>query len=120
MLHNRGGLNVARNDSHAAKGARNQALFREVNERIEQLAEDAAHPEFLCECADPDCVETLQLSIAEYESVRNFPRRFPLKPGHGRPEFERVVEENERFAVGEKFGEAGELAEKLDPRSQRA
>jgi hypothetical protein len=117
MLHNRGRPNVATNDSHAAKGARNQALFREVNERIEQVAEDAAHPEFLCECADPDCVETLQLSIAEYESVRNFPRRFPLKPGHGRPELERVVEENERFAVGEKLGEAGEVAEKLDPRS---
>jgi uncharacterized membrane protein YeaQ/YmgE (transglycosylase-associated protein family) len=45
---------------------------------------------------------------------------FSLTPGHGRPELERVVEENERFAVGEKFGEAGEVAEKLDPRSQRA
>ena len=41
---------------------------------------------------------------------------FSLKRGHGRPELERVVEENERFAVGEKFGEAGEVAEKLDPR----
>ena len=41
---------------------------------------------------------------------------FFVKPGHGRPELERVVEENERFAVGEKFGEAGEVAEKLDPR----
>jgi hypothetical protein len=39
-------------DSHVEKGPHNQALIREVNERIEQAAEDAAHPEFLCECAD--------------------------------------------------------------------
>jgi hypothetical protein len=100
-----------------AKGAHNQALIREVNERIEQLAEDAAHPEFLCECADTDCAETIPLSIAEYEAVRSSPVRFPIKPGHDYPEFERVVEENESYAVVEKFGTAGEIAQRLDPRS---
>src|SRR4051812_16710500 len=48
------------NDSRAQKGAHNQALIREVNERIEKVADDAAHPEFLCECADTNCVETIE------------------------------------------------------------
>ena len=72
---------MATNDSHAEKGARNQALIREVNERIEQVAEDAAHPAFLCECANPDCVDMIVLSVAEYESIRSSPTRFPVKPG---------------------------------------
>ena len=105
-------------DSHAEKGAHNQALIREVNERIEQVAEDAAHPEFLCECADTNCVAVLELSIAEYEAIRRSPVQFPIKPGHDYPEFERVVEEHERYAVVEKFGEAGRLAAEFDPRSQ--
>jgi hypothetical protein len=105
-------------DSHAEKGAHNQALIREVNERIVQVAHDAAHPKFLCECADTNCVEMIELSIAEYESIRSSPVRFPVKLGHDYPEFERVVEEREHYVVVEKFGEAAMVAEKLDPRSR--
>jgi len=105
-------------DSHAEKGAKNQALIREVNERIEKLAEDAANPEFLCECADTNCVEMIRLSIAEYESIRSSPVRFPVKLGHDYPEFERVVEDRDDYAVVEKFGEAARIAKKLDPRSR--
>ena len=109
---------MATSDSRAAKGARNQALIREVNERIEQLADEAAHPAFLCECANPDCVEIIQLSIADYESIRSSPTRFPVKPGHDYPEFERAVDENEHYMVVEKFGEAGEIVKELDTRSR--
>lgn len=108
------------NGSHAEKGAKNQALIREVNERIERLADDAAHPEFLCECADTNCVATIELSIAGYESIRSSPVRFPVMPGHDYPEFERVVEENGHYVVVEKFGEAAEVVTELDSRSQRA
>jgi hypothetical protein len=109
---------VTMKDSHAEKGAHNQALIREVNERIEQVAEDAAHPEFLCECADTNCVEVIEISIAEYEAIRSSPVQFPVKPGHDYPEFERVVEEHEHYAVVEKFGEAARIVAKLDPRSR--
>jgi hypothetical protein len=117
MLHNRRRATTMK-DSHAEKGAHNQALIREVNERIEKLADDAAHPAFLCECADTNCVDTIELSIAEYESIRSSPVRFPVKLGHDYPEFERVVEENERYVVVEKFGEAARIVKKLDPRSR--
>jgi hypothetical protein len=110
--------NVTMNESHAEKGAHNQALIREVNERIVKLADEAAHPGFLCECADTNCVETIELSIAEYESIRSSPVRFPVKPGHDYPEFERVVEENEHYIVVEKFGAAAEIVKTLDQRSR--
>ena len=56
----------------------------------------------------------IELSIAEYESIRSSPTRFPVKPGHDYPEFERVVDENEHYIVVEKFGEAGEIVKELD------
>jgi hypothetical protein len=46
-------------------------------------------------------VETIELSIAEYEAIRSSPVRFPVKLGHDYLEFERVVEENEHYAVAE-------------------
>jgi hypothetical protein len=109
---------MATNDAQARKGGQNQSLLREVNERIEQIADDAANPEFLCECANEDCVETLQLSLAEYEAIRASPVRFPINSGHDFPEFERVIEEQEGYVVVEKFGKAGEVAQELDPRSR--
>jgi hypothetical protein len=104
-------------DELARRVGNNQALLREVNERIEEVSDAAAHPQFLCECADENCIETLDLSIAEYEAVRSSPLTFAVKPGHELPNFERVVEETGRYAVVEKFGDAGETAQELDCRS---
>jgi hypothetical protein len=101
------------------KAARNQALWREVNERIRAVAETAEHMEFLCECADLDCTETLNLTVAEYERIRSSGVRFPIASGHDFfPEFENVVEENDGYVVVQKIGIAAEEAERLDPRSQ--
>jgi 5-bromo-4-chloroindolyl phosphate hydrolysis protein len=102
----------------AVKIARNQALWREVNERIVSLAETAGGVRFLCECANMDCAETLTLSVAEYEHIRSSPVRFPIKSGHDYPEFETVVEENEHYAVVQKRGKAAEVSEALDPRTR--
>jgi hypothetical protein len=102
----------------SVKGARNQALWREVNERIKNVAETAADVEFLCECADLDCVQTLNLSIAEYERIRSSPVQFPVALGHVYKEIEDVIQQNDRFVVVEKKGKAGEVAAKLDPGSR--
>lgn len=95
-------------------------LFREVNERIEDVArlhgaDDAL--DFLCECGRRDCLAAIGLSREEYESVRAEPDRFLVAPGHEEPDIERVVSETERFFVVEKTGEAGAFAEASDPRS---
>jgi hypothetical protein len=105
-------------EDQARKAAKNQALFRDVNERIAELVEESWHPEFICECANLHCQETLELSLRDYESIRGSPIRFPVRVGHDYAEFERVVALNDGYAVVEKIGAAAEVAKKLDPRSQ--
>lgn len=97
--------------------AANQTMFREVNERIKEVSEHVGAidggPEFLCECADEECVERIQLSLDQYESLRDNPRRFVVVSGH-QVDVERVVADHGAFLIVEKRGEAGELAAELD------
>src|SRR5205823_307266 len=109
--------NTGNTGIQAAKGARNQSLWREVNERIRAVAETSSEVEFLCECARLDCTDVLKLSVAEYELIRSSPARFPIVPGHEFPEFERVVERSDGYVVVEEIGEAAKIAQALDPRS---
>jgi hypothetical protein len=51
--------------------ARNQSLYREANERIETKAADNEVVEFLCECTNTDCADTIELKLSEYERVRS-------------------------------------------------
>jgi hypothetical protein len=102
------------------RAARNEALFREVNEQVDSLAErqgGGADEErlFICECSDDRCAERVAVPKAVYEEVRANPRRFLVVPGHDR-DFEHVVERAERYAIVEKEGRAGEVAEQTDPR----
>ena len=104
--------------------ARNEALFREVNERIEVLSTDLADEseqeasfEVLCECGRDDCTVLIEMTRAEYESVRSDPRRFIVVPGHEHTDIERVVERGSAFLVVEKLEHAAEIAVEEDPRS---
>jgi hypothetical protein len=42
-------------------------------------------------------------------------RRSLWWPGHEKPDYEEIVEQNERFVVVRKFGVAGVVAEQPDP-----
>ena len=64
-------------ENQARKAGKNQALFRDVNEHIQELVGKAWHPEFVCECADEHCIETLELSLAE---TRRFEPRLSAFP----------------------------------------
>jgi len=96
--------------------ARNQALFREVNERIEDIARSGDGLEFVCECSDPECVSTVKLSLAEYERIRSESTWFFVKSGHVIPEIERVVFVEDGYAVVEKMV-GREFAKEADPRT---
>ena len=56
-------------------------------------------------------------SVSEYEALRSEPNRFAVRPGHVFPEVERIVSENDRFAVVEKVRLAGEVAAAHNPRA---
>ena len=99
----------------------NEALFREVNERVEALAHQFGPDvpyEFLCECANADCTFRLALPIEVYETVRADPRQFVVLPLHYTPEVEELVAEEETYWLVRKTGEAGEYVEHLDPRGR--
>jgi hypothetical protein len=55
-------------------------------------------------------METLELSLTEYESIRPSPVHFPVKVGHDYPEFERVVAVSDGYALVERIGAAAEVA----------
>lgn len=96
---------------------KNEALFREVNERIREITTANGDAEFLCECGDPTCAQPIVVSIDEYEAVRSVPTRFLVVPGHEVDDLEEVVGANERFAVVEKRrGLPSDLAADTDPR----
>ena len=99
----------------------NEALFREVNERVREKAEGAASEDtfdYLCECANADCTFRITLSLAQYENVRADPTQFAVLPLHFTPEVETLVSENEGYWLVKKIGEAAEYVEQLDPRSR--
>lgn len=102
--------------------AKNEELFRNVNERIETLsrtvAEDDSMMEYLCECDRPDCYDRVKATRSEYEAVRAESTHFIVLPGHEDARVERVVFSNERFLTVEKQGAAGREAEESDPREQ--
>jgi hypothetical protein len=102
---------------HAARGARTQSLFRDVNERILEVNEAFSIAlelgDWICECADDACTERVALTMEEYEAVRASPIRFAVAPAdkHFYPELEMLVLKHQRFWIVEKIGTAGECRE---------
>ena len=109
-------------DARRERMARNEVLFREVNERIEEV--DArfgqlAEPSQLivvCECALPDCTGQMEVPRSEYEAVRVNPKRFLVLPGHEEPRIEHVVKRDDGYTVVEKFEHEAEIAREHDSR----
>ena len=103
------------------RAARNESLFRDVNEQIKSTATELSpmFTEFMCECADGSCFEHVSLTSEEYSSVRKMgPVFFIIRPGHEAADIERVVGgEAERYEIVEKQDVAAEVAVELDPRS---
>jgi hypothetical protein len=103
------------------RGARNQSLFREVNERVETLQAGSGNGlgtiDFCCECADTDCALPMPMTLAEYETVRGHPSRFAVLPSHVYEDIEIVLERADRFWIVEKVEDAAQVAATLDPRA---
>jgi len=101
------------------RAATNQVLFREVNERIAKLSEPMLQDGvrlFACECSRDDCTDALEITLVEYEGVREDGARFVIVPGHEIDALERVVAGNRRFSVVEKLADARAVSVEHDPR----
>jgi hypothetical protein len=112
----------AARDEREIRAARNQSMFREINERLtrdDATAETTGSHVIACECADTTCVETLGITAAQYAEVRREPRHFAVLPGHLYPDVERVVAEFTTYVVVEKLRLAAEVAEALEDNTLR-
>ena len=98
--------------------ARNEALFREVNERVQEITPHTSNGriDFLCECGDETCTESISLSQEEYERLRSDPLTFGVTPGHAIPDVEYIVAEEARFHTVRKHEQEGRVARATDPR----
>ena len=102
-----------------ARLARNEVMFREINERIRELATrfeqvGSEAIAFVCECADETCVERLSLTVEQYDDVRAIPARFVVVPGHEvTPLVERVVFRSSTFVIVRKIGIAADIVRGL-------
>jgi hypothetical protein len=100
----------------------NEAVFREVNERINDLGEhfglEDQPLDLVCECGDPACVERISMSRTDYEQLRSNPTHFAVAPSHARPDIEEVVDRRGAYLVVRKHeGPAADVARETDPRS---
>jgi hypothetical protein len=100
----------------------NEAVFREVNERINDLADQFGLEDqpldLVCECGDAACVERISMSRDEYEELRADPTHFAVYPGHETADFEAIVERRGGYDIVRKHeGGPAALAQATDPRS---
>jgi hypothetical protein len=104
-------------EDREVRAARNQALFRAVNDKLKGLNESfsaivGTHV-LACECADLNCIESLDIESEAYSEVRAHPRRFVVLRGHLYPDIERVTAEHDGYVVVEKFATAGATAQAI-------
>jgi len=99
----------------------NEAMFREVNERVEDLNRASGSLtgtfEIICECGNTACTERISVPVSDYERARSNPLHFLLCVGHEDPLVERVIENRGAYVLVEKEGvDVEEVAEATDPR----
>jgi hypothetical protein len=101
--------------------ARNQALFREVNERLLELSEgfQDGSMQFVCECSNEDCTLTVTMNHDEYESVRAHSTFFVVYTGHEILAVEKVIDRQDGWTIVQKVT-ASDYAVETDPRRREA
>jgi hypothetical protein len=85
----------------------NHKLFREVNERIAELAtfdEPGASQSFVCECARVGCNEMVVVPIEVYARVREDADLYVVLRGHEDRANEQTVEDHGAFTVVRAIG----------------
>ena len=104
--------------------ARNEAASREINERIEEAYQGeppANRIDIVCECARITCDAAIDITLDEYEHVRKDARHFVILPEHFVGDIERIVFENDRFAVvAKREGVPADVARDENPRGLKA
>jgi hypothetical protein len=91
----------------AERVRKNEAAFKQYNERRKAFEETSAEPDdvvpFVCECGDAGCYDGLLLTVEEVDEAHAMPMRYAVKPGHVMPDYERLVEQRDSYWILEKY-----------------
>jgi hypothetical protein len=107
-------------NSREERMAKNEAASREINEEIEHAYQGESRAnriDIVCECARMTCDAAIDITLDEYRHVRMDPRQFAVVPEHFIGDIERIVYENDRFAVvAKREGISADVASDDNPR----
>jgi hypothetical protein len=85
------------------RAARNQLLFRAVNEQILNLTErfqaERSDLDLVCECADPSCIGTVRLELEEFSRIDRDENAFLVIRGHEDVQAEDVVDTRDGYVI---------------------
>lgn len=86
----------------------NEAQFRRINDQLLELADVRAQQlvDFVCECSDLMCAQSITLTSNEMEEIHEHPGRFAVAAGHEDGDVERILVEHDGWNTVEKIGEA--------------
>lgn len=108
-------------DRRARVGA-NEALFRQVNERLDDLNSTFANLteafQVVCECGNVECIDQIPIDTVTYNDVRAEAALFIVVRGHADAQAEAVVQRKDDYEVVRKReGPQKRIVEATDPRS---
>lgn len=105
--------------------AQRRSVFREVNECIKDVHEAFGHAvpiaQWVCECANEDCMDLLGLSADEYDLICSDDDQFIVAPSeeHVFPTLDRVSQRHDHYwvvvPVGAEIDAVDELAQQTPP-----
>lgn len=110
----------------------NEVVFRGYNEQVQKgfdEIKELAHKtnqhsfiynndkalHFYCECSDENCRKRIQIKPSRYNKIHQDRNYFVLISGHEVNQIERIIKQEPRFNIVEKFGLPPETVSELQP-----
>jgi hypothetical protein len=94
---------VSEHRDREKQAARNELLFRAVNEQIlgmtARFRAQLSEIDIVCECVDQTCVGTIRVAAEDFEKIERSDGVFLVLPGHEDAQVEDVVDRNGRYSV---------------------
>ena len=97
------------------RAARNQLLFRSVNEQIlsvtERFQSNLSDLDLVCECTDSSCTGTVRLAVEEFSQIDRAENAFIVLRGHEDDQVEDVVDSRDGYLIVRKSDVAARIVE---------
>lgn len=90
------------NTELAVRGA-NKRIKKVIRQHTPVEEQDNLKIDFYCECSDPNCLQRLSLTMAEYERLHDEQSKFIVVKGHNSPEVEKVIATKYNLQVVDKY-----------------